>query len=343
MLCPSPSPTGGGAASGWAVPAEETGTLHRIHHLAVLAFQTAVSPTSPSAPPHMSTNHSLALGCGAGPENSRGPVMSQWAGLLSLNVKRTLAGSVVSRPLPPLLIGVDGGWSRTGAGRRASRKCVLFYFLFLTDSWRRRWHQMLFPSVKINCKCVLDFCWTCRGVRWRRGRFHPRFPPYDSDTILSFSSLMSSSGLHLKLQRCYRRRESSITNEETRRRSACDSSRFTAVSETSRLVGWYRKYHLDLLAFFRPPASRNETKLENETFTFSVNKQKQKRLFFWLWPSTETNKVLDWFWLFITKHVWCSSSSPFSRQPDRCPQNSFSRQKSCSYVEKEMIFRFVFI
>lgn len=50
-------PSGGGTASGRALPAEEAGTLFRLHHLAILALQTAVSP----APSHTSTNRSPAL------------------------------------------------------------------------------------------------------------------------------------------------------------------------------------------------------------------------------------------------------------------------------------------
>lgn len=48
--------SGGGAASGRALSAEETGTLPRLHCFTVLALQAAVSP----APSHTSTNHSPA-------------------------------------------------------------------------------------------------------------------------------------------------------------------------------------------------------------------------------------------------------------------------------------------
>lgn len=49
--------SGGGAASGWALPAEETRTLSWLHCFAILALQTAVNP----APSQTSTNRSLAL------------------------------------------------------------------------------------------------------------------------------------------------------------------------------------------------------------------------------------------------------------------------------------------
>lgn len=46
--------SGGGAASGRALPAEEAGSLSRLHRHAFLALQTAVSP----APSYTSTNRS---------------------------------------------------------------------------------------------------------------------------------------------------------------------------------------------------------------------------------------------------------------------------------------------
>lgn len=88
--------SGGGAASSWALPAEETGTVPRLHRLTVLALQTTVSPT----PSHSSTNRSPGLcqhegeGRGQRTEGQGGPAYSSWAVSAATSNQSCLSGRV---------------------------------------------------------------------------------------------------------------------------------------------------------------------------------------------------------------------------------------------------------